>query len=169
LRNYCTLEDFAPEERTSAVKLLLGICHRQQEEIIALRGQVVQQAEQIALQSEQIQLLKDEISRLKGEKGRPNIKPSTLNKTTAAGDGASSGQQRGKPSDKKTHKLKIHHTRKLEPQDLPAGSKFKGYEKYVVQDIEINLNNTLYLRARYLMADGKTVIGELPAAVVGSH
>lgn len=175
------LSDFPPEQRNAAVVVLLGICHRQQLEIVALRHQVRNQAEQIrlqaerlqlqseqiALQAEQIQMLKDEIAILKGEKGRPNIKPSSLNKDVS---GEGGGQKnRGKPNCKKTHKLKIQHERVIEPKDIPPGSKFKGYEIYVVQDIEINLNNTRYLRARYETPEGRTVIGQLPAGVSGSH
>ena len=169
------LSDFPPDQRNAAVELLLGICHRQQREIVELRQQVrVQgeqlqlQSEQIALQAEQIQRLKDEIAILKGEKGRPNIKPSGLNKDV--GDGEGSGQKkRGKPSHKKTHRLKIHHELVLEPESIPDGSKFKGYKDYVVQDIEIKLSNTRYRRARYRTVDGKTVMGQLPAEVLGSH
>lgn len=177
------LEDFPAAERSPAVELLLNICHRQQREIIELRSQVRRQAEQlevqahqlqlqseqIALQKEEIARLKDEIAILKGEKGRPNIKPSGLNKNAGSGDDSGGQQRRGKPSCKKTHQLKIHHERVIEPASLPPGSKFKGYEGFVVQDIAINLSNTRYLRARYEALDGKTVIGELPAGIAGSH
>ena len=158
------LEDFPQDQRNGAVELLLKICERQREEIIALRKRVETQSEEIqilreqnALQAEQIRGLKDEIARLKGEKGRPNIKPSNLNKEVSGGSGE--GQKtRGKPRNKKTHKRKIHQERVLEPEDLPEGSKFKGYKVYTVQDIEINLRNTRYLRARYETPDGRTVI-----------
>lgn len=170
------LEDFPAAERSPAVELLLNICQRQQREIRELREQVRSQAQQLQLQSEQIALqreeisrLKDEIAILKGEKGRPNIKPSGLNKNVDGGDASGGQQKRGKPSCKKTQQLKIHHERVIEPASLPPGSKFKGYERFVVQDIEINLSNTRYLRARYETLDGKTVIGELPAGVAGSH
>ena len=83
------LEDFPAEERGSAVKVLLRICHAQQRRIeaqelrIQEQAQQIQlQAEQIALQAEQIARLKDEIAILKGEKGRPNIKPSRLLKNS---------------------------------------------------------------------------------------
>jgi len=49
--------DFAPEEVTPAVLILLEICHEQQA---------------------QIQALRDEIARLKGGNPRPPIKPSRL-------------------------------------------------------------------------------------------
>jgi hypothetical protein len=166
--------DFPPEQRNPAVELLLGICRWQQQEIVELRHQVQSQAAQIqllseqnTLQAEQIGKLKDEIAILKGEKGRPNIKPSNLSKDSLGNGGGQ--KKRGKPSCRKTHKLKIHHEEVLEPKSLPKGSKFKGYEDYVVQDIEIRLNNTRYRRARYETADGETVIGELPAAVAGCH
>ena len=134
-----------------------------------LRDQVQVLSEQNALQAEQIGKLKDEIAVLKGEKGRPNIKPSSLNCDGGTASGGSGQKNRGKPGCKKTHQLKVHHERTIEPESIPAGAKFKEYENYVVQDIEIKLSNTRYRRARYELPDGSTLIGELPAEVRGSH
>jgi hypothetical protein len=164
LKRLPELEDFPIEERTSAVKMLLEICNFQQE-------QIQQQAEQLAHQAEQIQNLKDEILILKGEKARPKIKASNLDKDKddKNNSGGSNGSKRGKPLDKKTKKLKIHHEEIIEPKDLPEGSEFKGYEEYIVQDLEIKPKNTKYKRARYRTPDGKYVVGELPNAVKGTH
>ena len=152
------LSDLPEGERTATVELLLSICHRQQEQLKA--------------QSEQIQQLKDEIAILKGEKARPKIKPSRLSKD-AQGD-AGQGEQkkkkrRGKPKRKKTAELAIHDEQIIEPDHIPEGSQFKGYEPYVVQEIEFKLKNTNYLRARYQTPDGESVVGVLPASVAGSH
>lgn len=163
------LEDFPPEQRNSAVELLLRICYEQRKQLVEHEQQIQMLREQKALQAEQIQQLKDEIARLKGEKGRPNIKPSSLNQDSGTATGGGGQKSRGKPSCKKTHQLKIHHERVIEPKHIPEGSKFKGYEKYVVQDIEINLKNTRYLRARYETPAGETIIGQLPTEVSGSH
>lgn len=163
------LEDFPPEQRNSAVELLLRTCHLQRKQLVEHEQQIQLLREQNTLQAEQIQQLKDEIARLKGEKGRPNIKPSGLNRDCGAATGGDGQKSRGKPGCRKTHKLKIHHERVIEPKHIPEGSRFKGYERYVVQDIQINLNNTRYLRARYETADGETIIGQLPAEVSGSH
>jgi hypothetical protein len=168
------LSDFPFEQRSVAVELLLGICQRQQREIVELREQITLQAEQLQLQAaqlvsqkEEIARLKDQIAILKGEKGRPTIKPSGLDK---AADGQPSAQsKRGKPGCSKTRELKIHYERVIEPTGLPVGSKFKGYKAFVVQDIELKLSNTRYLRARYETPDGQEMVGQLPVAVAGSH
>lgn len=121
------------------------------------------------MQAEQIDRLKDEISVLKGEKGRPNIKPGNLNHDGGNATGGGGQKLRGKPGCRKTHRLKIHHERVIEPDGIPADAKFKEYETYVVQDITIELSNTCYRRARYDLPGGGTLIGELPAEVKGSH
>ena len=159
------LEDFREEERTPAVKLLLRICHdqdrRHKEQIQILK-------EQVTLQAEEIRGLKEEIAILKGGNGRPNIKPSILHREDSSGSGEGQ-RKRGKPGKKKTQSLKIQHEEVIEPDHVPAGSKFKGYQDFVVQDIEIKLKNTRYRRARYETPDGKTLIGELPGEIAGGH
>jgi len=162
------ISDFAEQEQTPALKLLLKISHEQRE---FFQQQLQLQAEQLALQSEQIQKLNDEISILKGEKGKPDIKPSTLNKDKSdnGSKGGGKKKRRGKPKRKKTHKLKIHDEKVIEPEHIPDGAVFKGYEDYVVQDIEINLKNTKYRRARYETVEGESIVGKLPDEVSGSH
>jgi len=161
-----SLTDLPEAERTATVELLLSICHQQQERL-------VEQAEQLSLQLEQIQQLKDEIAVLKGEKGRPEIKPSGL--TNPSPDPALEGDEqsprkRGKPVRKKTAELEIHQEQVLQPQaPLPAGTQFKGYEDYVVQELVVELKNTRYRRACYRGPEGKRIIGELPVAVRDSH
>lgn len=159
------LSDLAEGERTATVERLLGVCGRQQK-------QLQEQAEQLSWQGEQIQQLKDEIAILKGEKARPKIKPSGLNKDaqSAADEGeAKKKKRRGKPGRKKTQELEIHDEQIIEPDDLPAGSQFKGYEPYVVQEIEFKLKNTRYLRARYQTPAGASLVGVLPESIAGSH
>jgi hypothetical protein len=158
------LSDIPEGERTATVELLLSICHRQQE-------QLVQQAEQVALQTEQIQQLKDAIAVLKGEKARPKLKPSGLDEANGEGSNGDKKKRkrRGKPSRCKTQELEIHEEHIVQPDDIPLGAVFKGYEAYVVQELEFTLKNTNYLRARYQSPAGESVIGELPVSVVGSH
>jgi len=145
-------------EHSQTLKLVLEVCQSQQERIALLEETVAQ--------------LKDEIAILKGEKPRPKIKPSTLHKDMPEGEGPSQGQQhqeRGAGHGKQPKELEIHETQILQPEYLPTGSVFKGYEDYLVQGLRIRLHNIKYRRARYQTPQGETLLGELPVAVCGSH
>jgi hypothetical protein len=75
---------------------------------------------------------RDEIARLKGGSGRPNIKPSGMDK---ASEPTAEGEPRRKGS--KTSKLSIHEERTVKVAAPPRGSRFKGYANYLVQDLVI--------------------------------
>jgi hypothetical protein len=149
-------EEIPLSAHSQTLKLVLEVCHSQQERIALLEETVAQ--------------LKDEIARLKGEKPRPTIKPSTLNKDEQEGEGQSSGKKRkDRGGGKEPKELEIHETQIIHPEHIPAGSVFRGYEDYVVQGIRIKLHNTRYRRARYQTPKGENILGELPESVRGSH
>ena len=60
----------------------------------------------------------------------------------------------------------------LHPDNLPVGATFKGFEPYVVQELIIKNDNTRYLRARYDLPGGGSVLVPFPEGVLpveGGH
>lgn len=142
------LPDIPPEERTQAVVQLLEVIHQLQEEVGALR---------------------DENARLKGGPPKPPIKPSTLEGTRKATKSPKS-KRRGKPKRRKTQHLEIHDEMVVAPAEaVPDGSRFKGYEYFTTQDLEIRPHNTRYCLERWETPDGRTLTGTAPAHLAGGH
>jgi len=136
-----------------------------EEEITPLVSQLL---EVIQLLREEIQNLKDEIARLKGQKPRPKIKPSNLDKDSHKdGDGGKKSTRRAKK--KKAKNIKINQDIPLQPDNIPAGSKFIDYKDYIVQDIIFCPWNIRYRRGRWKTPEGNFIIGELPKDVKGHY
>ena len=106
--------------------------------------------------------LRQAIARLKGLKGAPSIKPSGMDKAT---DAASAGDKRRGRSEKLS-RLTIDEERIVEAE-VPHGSRFKGYEDYVVQDLILRSHVVRYRRERWLTPAGETIVAPLPAGIAG--
>jgi len=107
--------------------------------------------------------LREEIARLKGLKGRPQIKPSGMEDGTSSKPGGKGASRR--------RRGKIVPRVSVEDQilkaEVPPGSRFKGYEEFVAQELELRVRAIRYRRERWLTPDGRTVIAPLPPGVNG--
>ena len=139
-----TLPDLAglpPEWRVLVLKLLAENC--EQKRLIAE--------------------LREEVARLKGLKGRPSIKPSGMEQGTTPKPRDRRAGRRGRG--KATPRVSVED--QMVPAEVPPGSRFKGYEDFVVQDLVLRARTIRYRRERWITPDGRTVIAPLPAGVSG--
>lgn len=124
--------------------------------------------ELLAWQLRRIEALEQELLKLKGETTKPIIKPSKMDDD----DNNSSSQKDTKPAPqakiRKTKQLNIDETVIIQPENIPLGSRKKGYRRVVVQDLIIKTHNTCYWLAQYITPDGRHISGQLPAEVKGS-
>src|SRR5271157_5464032 len=155
-----SLERLSLTELVGLVRGLIGEVERLREENEKLNAA-------LASTKRENQQLKDEIRRLKGLPPRPPIKPSGMEKATDRLAAEKPGEAGAPPPRRRgpgVSKLSIDRTVTL---TAPAGSRSKGDEEIIVQDIAFKPEVTLYRRERWTTPDGRTVTADLPAGVVG--
>ncbi len=120
------------------------------------------------------QAVKDELARLKNLPPRPPHKPSGMDKATdrSGSEGGDGPRPKGEKSSRRRgsqlDKLTIDATVVVRTK-APAGSRHKGYEEIVVQDLNLSPRVTRYRRERWQTSDGKTIIAELDSGIVGGY
>jgi len=118
---------------------------------------------------EENQLLKDEIARLKNQPPRPKIRPSSLEKKKKHKSKSLKAKRAGSEKRSKTAQIKIHNIKPIEPEHIPAGSEFRYYRDFMVQDIKFEPYNTLFRLKVYQTPGGGYVCGKLPEYLNGKH
>ncbi len=109
---------------------------------------------------------RDEIARLKGLNGRPTIKPSKPS-------GMDNATEPAKPAQKEKPRFRGKVTPRVKVEDqvvkiaVPEGSRFKGYEPFLVQDLVISATATCYQRERWVTPEGHTILAPLPEGIDG--
>jgi hypothetical protein len=129
----------------------------------ALEALLVEQFDEVATLKQTVTELREEIARLKGLKGRPNIKPSGMDEGTAPPKPMKGQRRRGRG--KVTPRVTVEE--KVINAEIPPGSRFKGYEPFLVQDLVISVRATCYQRERWVTPDGRTILAPLPEGVEG--
>ena len=124
-----------------------------------LKHLVLQLLAENAEQARQIAALREEVARLKGLKGPPDIKPpsrpSGMERATSP-TRAPGGKGRGKF----TPRIGIEE--RVIAADAPAGSRFKGYESFLVQDLVLRARAIRYRRERWVTPAGRTILAPTP-------
>jgi Transposase IS66 family len=106
--------------------------------------------------------LRAEVAKLKGVKGRPVIKASGMEHGTKP---KPAGKGRGTKAGK-VGRLTVDEERVI-AAEVPAGSRFKGYEDFLVQDLVLRPHVVRLRRERWLTPDGRTIVAPMPAGIVG--
>ena len=128
--------------------------------------QIIQQQSALLFQAkEEIQKLKDEIAILKKGNKKPQVPPSSLEKSAPKPN--ENGKRPGSAKKSKTTELGIHNIQRIPPLELPQGAIFKDIHSYVVQDLLVTPHNTKYLLERWMGTDGSYVVGKLPKDITG--
>src|ERR1700733_171473 len=128
-----------------------------------LEALLVELFSEVAALKQVIAEQREEIARLKGLKGPPDIRPSGMDKAT---EPAKPGEQKNRP-----RRGKVRHRVNIEEHVLkaaaPVGSRFKGYETYLVQELVLSVRAIRYRRERWVTPDGRTIVAALPEGTRG--
>ncbi|KKL97043.1 hypothetical protein LCGC14_1838430 [marine sediment metagenome] len=139
-------------------------------ELLQEQAKVIQeQAEQITALKKTVQALRDEIARLKKMPKRPKFRPGggdAKSRSGKPGGGAKSG---GSNSTNKMAPQKVREEVRIQAFGVPKGSRFKGYQDYAVQELEITPKDVIYKLEVWQAPDGAVIRAILPQEAQGSH
>jgi len=151
-----TISHIPPELRTSSwLRPIIELLQEQAEQIAALK-QIVQEQ-------------KDELARLRKMPKRPKFRPGGGDPKSrsgkpdrAAGDGGSNSVNKMTPQ-------KVRQEIRIPALGVPQGSRFKGYQDYTVQELDMIPKDVSYRLEVWQAPDGTVVRSILPQEIQGSH
>jgi hypothetical protein len=108
--------------------------------------------------------LRAEVAALKGLKGRPTVKPSGMDKGT---EPKPAGKRRECGAKGSKSERRAAGEERIIKAEVPPGSRFKGYEDFLVQDLVLRPHVVRIRRERWLTPDGRTVVAPMPAEIGG--
>ena len=127
-----------------------------------------EQAEQITALKKTVQELRDEITRLKKMPKRPKFRSGGGDPKGRSGKPGASGGAESHSANKMAPE-KVRQEVRVQALGVPQGSRFKGYQEYAVQELEITPKDVIYKLEVWQALDGAVIRAVLPQEVQGSH
>lgn len=156
----------------SIIDLLQGQARviQEQARVIQEQARVIQeQAEQITSLKKTVQDLKDEITRQKKLPKRPKFRPGGGDPKDRSGKpGNADGNATSNVANKITPQ-KAQQEVRVPAIGVPEGSRFKGYQTYVIQELEMTPKDITYKLEVWQSPDGSILRAALPPEARGSH
>ena len=143
------------------------------EQLIALLQEqarrIQEQAEEIAVLKKTVQEQKDEINRLKNMPKRPKFRPGGGDPKSRSGKPGNSKEKGGSSSNDDAIAKKVRQEIIVPALNVPQESRFKGYQEYAIQELEIISKDIIYRLEVWQAPDGTIIRAILPQEVQGSH
>ena len=130
---------------------------------------IQEQAERIVVLEKTVQDLKDENARLKKMPKRPKFRPGGGDPKSRSGKPGNALGEGGSSVANKLTPQKTEQEIRVPAVGVPAGSRFKGYQSYAVQELEIAPKDVIYKLEVWQAPDGVVIRAILPQEVQGSH
>lgn len=152
------------------VEELARIILAQAAQIRAQAAQIQAQAEQITAMQKTIEELKDEISRLNNTPKRPKFRSGGMEpRDRSKKNKPANSSDTGNPAQAQDNPKKEKEEKRIPPDNIPKRSRFKGYQDFTVQEMELLVKETTYKLEVWEAPDGTIHRGKLPEELKGQH
>lgn len=166
-----TIISHIPEDLQNApwLQSIIGLLQTQTKQIHEQAKLIQKQAEQISVFKQTVQDLKDEIARLTNTPKRPKFRPGGGDPKSRSGKPGNSTDNGRTNSANKMAPKKVQQEVRVPALDVPKGARFKGYQKYTVQELELIPKDVIYKLEVWQAPDGTIIRAMLPKEAQGSH
>ncbi|PJD95936.1 MAG: hypothetical protein CK425_07260 [Parachlamydia sp.] len=153
---------------TDAMRAVIALTQTLFEQLELTKTQLQSTQEQLIKAHEKIKLLEDEFAKLRKTPKRPKFRPNKMqpreqNKGSRGSASSTAPADDTSLSKKETSEIKI----KLE--NIPEGSRFKGYQTFDVQELNIVAQEITYKLEVWQTPTGEVLRAKIPRELQGQH
>lgn len=125
-------------------------------------------SEQLAKSQEKIKALEDELARHRKTPKRPKFRPNNIEPRNRSKNPNNSSGPTSPPTDTSFAK-KEQSEIKVAAENVPEGARFKGYQTFTIQELDITAKEITYKLEVWQALSGETYRGILPKELQGQH